>query len=86
MEDRIMRGAYDLFEKNGKTHGHDLQDWFDAERELVWKPAIELCEDDREIIVTVAVPGIDPRDFHIQVTATPRFSPWHCSSGKLTAT
>ena len=81
-----MRGAYDLFEKNGKTHGHDLQDWFDAERELVWKPAIELCEDDREIIVTVAVPGIDPRDFHMQVTATPRFSPWHCSSGKLTAT
>lgn len=69
MEDRIMRGAYDLFEKNGKTHGHDLQDWLDAERELVWKPAIELREEDRELIVTVAVPGIHPGDLDIQVTA-----------------
>jgi HSP20 family protein len=69
MEDRIMRGAYDVFERNGKTHGRDLQDWLDAERALVWKPAIELREEDREFVVTIAVPGIDPRALDIQVTA-----------------
>jgi len=69
MEDRVLRGAYDVFEKNGRTHGHDLQDWLDAERELVRKPAIELREEDREFVVTIAVPGIDPKDLDIQVTA-----------------
>jgi len=69
MEDRIMHGAYDVFERNGRTHGRDLQDWLDAEHELVWKPAVELREEDREFVVTIAVPGIDPKTLDIQVTA-----------------
>lgn len=68
MEDRIMRGAYDIFEKNGRSHGRDLQDWLDAERELVWKPPIDLREEGREIVVTIAVPGVDPKDLDIQAT------------------
>ncbi len=29
--DEVARVAYDLFEKRGNVHGHDMQDWFNAE-------------------------------------------------------
>jgi hypothetical protein len=32
--DQIARRAYDLFEQRGGTHGHDVDDWLQAEREL----------------------------------------------------
>ena len=30
----IARRAYQLYEEHGGEHGHDLDDWFRAEREL----------------------------------------------------
>src|ERR1044071_911894 len=30
----IARRAYQLFEDRGREHGHDLEDWLQAEREL----------------------------------------------------
>ena len=30
----IARRAYELFEKRGCEHGHDVDDWLQAEREL----------------------------------------------------
>ena len=68
MQDRVMRRAYDLFEKNGRLFGRDLDDWLQAERELFWKPAMELREADGEFVLEVAVPGVDPKDVDIQVT------------------
>jgi len=32
--DRIARRAYQLFEERGGLHGHDVDDWLEAEREL----------------------------------------------------
>ena len=32
--DEIARRAYQLFEKRGAAHGHDWDDWLQAEREL----------------------------------------------------
>ncbi len=29
--DEVARVAYDLFEKRGRVHGHDMEDWFNAE-------------------------------------------------------
>ena len=28
----VARVAYQLFERRGRVHGHDLQDWLEAER------------------------------------------------------
>ena len=28
----VAKAAYGLFERRGRTHGHDLQDWLEAER------------------------------------------------------
>ena len=30
--DEVARVAYELFERRGRTHGHDLEDWLEAER------------------------------------------------------
>jgi hypothetical protein len=30
----IARRAYELFEARGGDHGHDVEDWLEAEREL----------------------------------------------------
>jgi hypothetical protein len=30
----IARRAYEIFEWRGRAHGHDLEDWFQAERLL----------------------------------------------------
>ena len=69
MEERIMQRAYDLFRVNGSTFGTDLENWLAAERELVWKPAIELTEQDNQFEVHVAVAGIDPKDINVEVTS-----------------
>jgi len=68
MQDRIMRRAYDLFERNGRVFGRDLDHWLQAERELLWKPALELREADGEFVLEMAVPGVDPKDIDIEVT------------------
>ena len=62
-----MRRAYDIFESNGRALGRDLEHWLDAERQLVWKPAIELSEKNEEFHVSVAIPGIDPDKLDIEV-------------------
>jgi HSP20 family protein len=68
MENRVMRRAYDIFERNGHPFGQDLEHWFQAEQELLWKPPIELQETDGKLVVEAAVSGIDPKDMDIEVT------------------
>lgn len=67
-EQRIMRRAYDIFLGNGGILGRDLDNWLAAERELVWKPAIEMEDKDKEFDLKIAVAGIDPKDLDIEVT------------------
>jgi HSP20 family protein len=69
MEDRVMKRAYDIFSGKGSIFGKDLDDWLAAERELVWKPAIELTEKDNQFEIRVAVTGIDPKDLNVEVTS-----------------
>jgi HSP20 family molecular chaperone IbpA len=68
MRELITRRAYDLFVANGGCLGRELDDWLAAEKELVWKPAIELREKDNEFILKIAVPGVDPKDLGIEIT------------------
>lgn len=64
--DRIMRRAFEIFENRG---GPDLENWLTAENELVWKPPMELRERDNAMLLSMAVPGIEPKQ--IQIEATP---------------
>jgi hypothetical protein len=31
----IAQRAYELYEQRGHTHGHDLEDWLEAERQIL---------------------------------------------------
>lgn len=66
----LQQRAYSLFEERGGGDGSALDDWFRAERELLEIPASEMTEDEKEIHVRAAAPGLKAKD--IEVTATPR--------------
>src|SRR5439155_9281355 len=68
IQDRIMRRAYEIFEQSGSSLGRDLENWNEAERELVWRPAFELCEKDGRFQLEAAISGVDPKDIDIEVT------------------
>lgn len=33
-DDEISRRAYERYEERGREHGHDLDDWLEAERDI----------------------------------------------------
>ena len=65
----IRQRAFGLFEGRGRTIGSDLDDWLQAEREVVWSPASELVENKDDFCARLALPGFDAKD--LEVTATP---------------
>lgn len=67
--DSIRTRAFSLFQNRGGGSGSDVSDWLQAERDVVWSPASELVEDDKELKARIAVPGFDAKD--IQVSAMP---------------
>jgi HSP20 family protein len=68
MQDRIMRRAYELFEQNGCADGRDFENWTRAERELYWRPAIELSEENGQFELQAAIAGVEAKDINIEVT------------------
>lgn len=67
MHDRIVQRAYEIFCGNGHLEGRDHDNWLTAERELVWRPPLELEEIGDGFRVQVAVPGMASKDLDIQV-------------------
>lgn len=65
----ISLRAYELFRAHDRHWIGALEDWLRAERELVWRPAVELRQraDDFELVAAVA--GVEPGDLDIQVTS-----------------
>jgi HSP20 family protein len=69
MQDRIMRRAYEIFEQNGGEPGRDFENWTRAERELFWRPAIEISEKEGQFELQAAIAGVEAKDINIEVTA-----------------
>src|SRR5262249_9352281 len=66
--DRIADRAYEIYLQRGSLIGCDLDNWLDAEHELVWRPAVEILEKDNQFIVQVAMAGLEPSDFTVRIT------------------
>jgi len=67
---RIAKRAYEFFADSGFTHGHDLDDWFKAEKELFKPMALDLKISKDEFVVTAEVPGFDEKDLDIHVNGS----------------
>lgn len=66
---KIRQEAFEIFQKNGSVHGHDVDHWLEAERVFLCCPAVELIEKDKEFQISLAVSGFDTED--IRVIALP---------------
>jgi HSP20 family molecular chaperone IbpA len=67
LHQRIARRAYDLF-RGRDGWGDAFGDWLSAEKELVWKPAVELREKDGTFTIAAALPGVDAKDITVDIT------------------
>jgi len=65
--DEIRRRAFRLFESRQGTHGHDKEDWLEAERSLVFAPPAELAEGDDQFVIRMAVAGFEPHQIRVTV-------------------
>jgi HSP20 family protein len=67
LHQRIARRAYDFF-RGRDGWGDAFGDWLTAEQELVWKPAVELREQDGTFAIAAALPGVDAKDITVDIT------------------
>ena len=69
LTEQIRRLAFHLFESRGGGDGHDLDDWLEAERELILAPRPELVQRDGRLEIRMPAEGYEPGEIH--VTASP---------------
>jgi HSP20 family protein len=70
MQRRIAERAQKIFRERGGALGHAVEDWLTAERETIWRPAVEVRRTKDAFIVEAAVAGLDPKQFDVRVTPT----------------
>jgi HSP20 family protein len=67
LHDLIEHRAFELFDGNGKTFGHDLEDWFKAESELLHPVHVDFAESDGDLTVRAEVPGFTAKELEVSV-------------------
>lgn len=67
IQDSIAHRAFELFAGNGQTFGHDLEDWFKAEKELLHPVHINISETDGVLQVKAEVPGFTEKELEVSV-------------------
>jgi HSP20 family protein len=65
--DSIARRAFEIFDNNGRWFGHDLEDWFRAESELLHPIHLEMAESDDNLTVRAEVPGFSTKEIELNV-------------------
>jgi HSP20 family protein len=63
----ISRRAYEIFEGNGRPIGRGLEDWLQAERELLHPVHIQLGESREALELKAEVPGFNEKELSISV-------------------
>jgi HSP20 family protein len=66
LSNAIAQRAFGLFQQRG-TDGHDWDDWFRAESELLKSMPIEMSESDEAYTIRAEVPGFEAKDLKIRV-------------------
>ncbi len=69
LSDRIRRRAFDLFERRGGVDGFAVDDWLNAEQDLLLRPQSELVEKDGTFKLRISATGFGPGD--VKVIAQP---------------
>jgi HSP20 family protein len=67
IENAIACRAYELFASSGFTDGHDLNDWFTAESELLQPVPLNLSETENELTLKAELPGFTEKEIAVRV-------------------
>jgi HSP20 family molecular chaperone IbpA len=67
VHDGIRQRAFQLFEEKGCQPGFELEDWLEAERQVLFCPPAELIETRNEVHIIAAVPGFEARALQVDV-------------------
>jgi HSP20 family protein len=63
----LAHRAYEIFDSNGRGFGHELEHWFQAERELLHPVALNVVETPEAFEVKAEVPGFSEKDLEVGV-------------------
>jgi len=63
----IAHRAYELFETRGREHGHDWEDWFRAESELLRPVSISTSESADQFTVRTNVFGFEENELGVSI-------------------
>jgi HSP20 family protein len=66
----IARRAYELFEARGSEHGHDCEDWFRAESELLTPIPATVVDTDGGLAVRAKLSGFTDKNVAVLAEAT----------------
>ena len=69
LNNEISRKAYELYERNGNSHGQDLVNWLEAES-LVLQRVPEIRESSSWYTVNVPLKGFTAAQVHVTVDPT----------------
>src|SRR5713226_6929288 len=67
INDLIARRAYELFESGGSAHGHDREDWLQAESEILFNAPADIRETETAVTIRVDVPGFSENDLEVRI-------------------
>jgi len=67
VHEEVERRAYDLSLQKDWKSGRELEDWVEAERQVLSCPPSELRESMDEIGIKAAVPGVDAKTLQVDV-------------------
>jgi HSP20 family protein len=63
----LARRAYEIFEGNGRGFGRDIENWFQAEKELLHPVPVNVTESDTSFELKAEVPGFNEKEVEIGV-------------------
>ena len=67
LSERISRRAYEIFESNGRTYGHDLEDWFEAESEILPPLQLAIKETTDALTVDAETPEFSAKELEVSL-------------------
>jgi HSP20 family protein len=65
--DSVARRAFQIFQSNGEVFGRDLENWFQAERELFHPSHLDLSESADGFTARAEVPGFATKELEVNI-------------------
>src|SRR5687768_13262215 len=66
--DDVTKRAYEKFLSRRGTSSIDIEEWLEAEQELLLKPAAQIIEKVNHFVVRVELKGVDPKNLKVLLT------------------